>query len=136
MSTGILIFAVAALWLWIKVRKAYAGRGERKQSALESLFDMPSSDSDGSYVNSDAPFASEEADAGYFTYETSEQPQAEQPRPKSRTAKNVRVPESPVPAAAEAIEVSEKPDFDLRQAILYQTILDNKYLSEVQSLDN
>lgn len=44
----------------------------------------------------------------------------------------------PVPAMQEAASASseEGAAFDLRQAVIYQTILTNKYLSEVPSQDN
>ena len=134
---GFLIFLVVALWFGVKMRNAYrkqmselesdtASDKGTVRSTFESLFDEPQTQ-EGREASS--TFASEAASAGYYSYETSSSATDRRAAAHAAmSAQSVR-PVRPAPFQAEA----EVPAFDLRQAVIYQTILDNKYLSDTQS---
>lgn len=96
------------------------------RNAFESLFDEPKAQ-EGNGTSS--TFASEAASAGYYSYETSSS--ATDRRAAAHVATSAQSVRPVRPATARAEE--EVTAFDLRQAIIYQTILDNKYLSDTQS---
>lgn len=71
----------------------------------------------------DSPFDTDSVEEDYFSYETVQE---------SAPVQNIRkAPAKPVAEEkSSAILVEEQPepvDFDLRQAVIYQTILQNKY---------
>ena len=136
---GFLIFLAVALWFGLKVRKAYQkqmselGSGTPSdegtvKNAFESLFDdtqeaRPSSAS--------SPFSSEVGSAGYFSYET----ETAQGMSSSKPSQPLYHAASSQPAGSASVvgnDAAGAVDFDLRQAIIYDTILNNKYLSEIQ----
>ena len=135
---GFLLFLVVALWFGVKLRNAYrkqmselendtvASDSGTLKSAFESLFDEPQQDME---EDESSTFASEAASAGYYSYETSSS--ATNHRAAANAAMSAQ-PKSPVRAATVQTE-ADATAFDLRQAIIYQTILDNKYLSDSQS---
>ena len=136
---GFLLFLVVALWFGVKLRNMYRkqmselenGSADTDQgtvrSAFESLFDE-SVQFEGEKKAS-STFASEAASAGYYSYETSSS--ATDRRATANTAMSAQSVRAarPAPVLSEADATA----FDLRQAIIYQTILDNKYLSDTQS---
>ena len=135
---GFLLFLVVALWFGVKMRNAYrkqmselendtvASDSGTLKSAFESLFDEPQQDME---EGESSAFASEAASAGYYSYETSSS--ATDPRAAAHAAMSAQSVRPFRPATVQAEE--EVTAFDLRQAIIYQTILDNKYLSDSQS---
>ena len=135
--SGFLIFLAVALWFGVKMRNAYrkqmselesdtASDQGTVRSTFESLFDEPKEqESNGT----SSTFASEAASAGYYSYETSSS--ATNRRAAANAAMSAQ-PKRPVRAAIVQTE-ADATAFDLRQAIIYQTILDNKYLSDSQS---
>ena len=135
--SGFLIFLAVALWFGVKMRNAYrkqmselesdtASDQGTVRSTFESLFDEPKEqESNGT----SSTFASEAASAGYYSYETSSS--STDPRAAAHAAMSAQSVRPFRPATVQAEE--EVTAFDLRQAIIYQTILDNKYLSDTQS---
>lgn len=92
------------------------------KSAFESLFDVHSDGMDSAASTRSSNSSS------YFSYETSEDsPECEVHNPKNE---NLTTADTKEELSAEPVNV------DLRQAVIYQTILSNKYLDEMQSLDN
>ena len=141
---GFLIFLAVALWFGLSIRKAYRKQMSELESetasskgtvknAFESLFDELDKQEDTSQSST---FANEAASAGYYSYETTTS------SPKGRAAVNSAMSAQSVRTARPAVQpavVQAEADataFDLRQAIVYQTILTNKYLSDMQSYDN
>lgn len=96
---------------------------EPRHTAFDSLFEESESD----YAQSSFP--QEEASMGYFSYETMAEPVLT-PAPKTATPKAPKKERKAVEAE------QEQQGFDLRQAVIYQTILTNKYLDEVQHYEN
>lgn len=153
MKTTILILALV-LWVFLRSRAASAQRkrdaendaaAERSdpgsspaRSAFESLFDEkfdhpeawpgdsfggdPERESDG---QAKRPSSSGWGINGDGTVRTGK-------KEKSRKPREAAVRE--VPVAAE--EEESGADFDLRQAVIYQTILSNKYLDEIYADEN
>lgn len=124
----ILFIVGMILWVGISARK-YARKQisdleddsyqQKKPSrpAFESLFvDEP---------KVETSFAEEEAAAGYFTYES--EPMA----PQSAAAAATTSAPSSARGVMEMGKESARVDFDLRQAIIYHTILTAKYVPEV-----
>jgi len=125
----ILFIMGIVLWVGISSRKrvrkaisdleddAYAQQ-EPSRPAFESLF------VDEDERAEEVPFAKEEAAAGYFTYET---------EPAAPKFERRAEPSAPIFRADNAIENIPKEGsaatFDLRQAIIYNTILSAKYVS-------
>lgn len=92
------------------------------KSAFESLFDVHSDGMDNAASTRSSNSSS------YFSYETSEDSlECEVHNPKNE---NLTTADTKEELSAEPVNV------DLRQAVIYQTILSNKYLDEMQSLDN
>ncbi len=146
MKTFFLILTVV-LWVVVRSAAAKAKRSEQSEdaaskpsqpsyssvrSAFESLFDDEETQEE---APASASFSQEEAQAGYYSYETVDEPEAQpmsyqtQQPPSPSAAQDV----TPVPTA-EPEPVLQ--DFDLRQAVVYQTILSNKYLDEIHAADN
>ena len=137
---GFLIFLAVALWFGLSIRKAYRKQMSELESetassegtvknAFESLFDdaREEVETEGSPM-----FANEAASAGYYSYEGTTS--------KAKSRKSVNSTMSAPTARIVDMSVSEQRDtgstvFDLRQAVIYQTILDNKYLSDTLSYD-
>lgn len=141
MSTFLLIVTVV-LWIALRTHAAKAKRNAETEdaaprpsqpsygsvrSAFESLFD------DEEREASAAPsFSQEEAQAGYYSYESMDEPEESPIHAKVDPTLNST-------EAVKAVETLDGPkalDFDLRQAIIYQTILSNKYLNEMHSTEN
>ena len=136
---GFLIFLAVALWFGLKVRKAYQkqmselGSGTPSdegtvKNAYESLFDDTQ---EARPSNASSPFSSEVGSAGYFSYET----EAANSMPSGRASRPSYQAVSTQPADMTSVASNDgvgAVDFDLRQAIIYDTILNNKYLSEIQ----
>lgn len=147
MST-FLIITVAILWVGLKaykgVRKTFADpegttvepqQTDSPRPAFETLFDDDEADgmqqSPYGYEAYDeaGTFEEEEKAAGYYTYESTS---AEEPYEAANPAKSEE-PRRQAQAPRMAAMVADEPDedagqaFDLRQAIIYQTILHNKY---------
>ena len=136
---GFLIFLAVALWFGLKVRKAYQkqmselGGGTPSdegtvKNAFESLFDDRQ---EAKPSNASSPFSSEVGSAGYFSYET----EAANCMPSGRASRPSYQAVSTKPADVASVASNDAAgavDFDLRQAIIYDTILNNKYLSEIQ----
>ena len=133
---------IVAVILWVALR-SNAAKAKRKaameesasqpsqpsyssvRSAFESLF---AEEDEAQSVNS--TFAEAGKKAGYYSYETVDEP--EPMYAHADTAANRSATSNPA-------ETEEKPsaaDFDLRQAIIYQTILSNKYLDEMHTAEN
>lgn len=139
MST-FLIITVAVLYVGIKLYKAgrnLSGDSEVKtsesqpqtaQPAFESLFDEQ--DGDAGMPS----FEEEERSAGYFTYEdiASEVAAEATPMKSKKHHKQKSAVERESTLQLEEEPVQETVDFDLRQAIIYQTILNNKYNPQIQ----
>lgn len=133
---------IVAVILWVALR-SNAAKAKRKaameesasqpsqpsyssvRSAFESLF---AEEDEAQSVNS--TFAEEGKKAGYYSYETVDEP--EPMYAQAETAAN----RSACPNPAETEEKPSAADFDLRQAIIYQTILSNKYLDEMHTAEN
>lgn len=92
-------------------------QADTPRPAFESLFDEEETN------NTPYSFEEEEKAAGYYTYESTEEI-------NPSTAQDLQP--SPVSMVSEVEETQpEMPAFDLRQAVIYQTILNNKYNPEV-----
>ena len=134
---GFLIFLAVALWFGLSIRKAYRKQLSELESetaptagtvknAFESLFDEAAKEEE----TDRSSFANEAASAGYYSYECTVS--NTKSRATARPAQQARV-------AMRVVERSEEADataFDLRQAVIYQTILTNKYLSDKEYCDN
>ena len=141
---GFLIFLAVALWFGLSIRKAYRKQVSELESntassegtvknAFESLFDELDK-AEG--TNQSSTFANEAASAGYYSYETTTSSptgrEAARPAMSAQSVRTARPEVQPAVVQAEADATA----FDLRQAVVYQTILTNKYLSDMQSYDN
>lgn len=139
MNTFILI-VVLILWIAVRSHAVQAKRKAEKEnaasepsqpsfhsarSAFESLFDE-----EVKSTETHTSFDQEERSAGYYSYESFEEPDL---NPGRTTADTVS---SPKAWTNDGGSDSSKPDFDLRQAIIYQTILSNKYLEEMRTYEN
>ncbi|MBR1833918.1 MAG: hypothetical protein IJ785_00180 [Bacteroidales bacterium] len=124
----ILFIVGMVLWVGISSRKYM-----RKQvSDLEDDSYQPQKPSRPAFeslfvdeAKTETSFAEEEAAAGYFTYES------EPAAPQSASA---AAPTAVSSFARGTMQVDREPagaDFDLRQAIIYHTILTAKYVPEV-----
>jgi hypothetical protein len=90
-------------------------RAKRRVAEAATVDDEPSYDGqDDNFFDFEEPEAEPAKQSSYFTYET---PEAE---PKAA--------EVPVQAAA-LVEEPVRPSFDVRQAVIYQTILTNNYIN-------
>ena len=121
MST-FLIIMITVLWVGFKaykgVRKTFADPEATVGTPTfshDETDEEPESPFVYDYEEEPSTFVEEEKAAGYYTYETTEEPAAQ--------------PETPRVAAmvAEVPEEEYGQPFDLRQAVIYQTILNNKY---------
>ena len=81
-------------------------------------------------ADSTAPQGVDDLGEPYFSYEYEEPAQAKAPKQSPRQARPQSAPANmqPMPAVA-AVEASAW--FDLRQAVVYQTVLNNPYVSEI-----
>ena len=77
--------------------------------------------------------AEESNDDSFFNFDTEEQREVEQPSYFTYEAPEPEVRRAPKPAQAPVRTVVEEPQprpaFDLRQAVIYQTVLDNRYIN-------
>ena len=138
----ILIIIIAVFWVGLKaykgMQKSFVNpeeavdepqQAETPRPAFESLF----SDEEPVAVET-STFEEEEQAAGYYTYESTATFQAqESERPVWNAPEQ---PERQTKPAHRAAMVADEPEetsaqpFDLRKAIIYQTILHNKYTLE------
>ena len=95
-----------------------------KATAFESLFEESDSQAQPS------SFEDEERAAGYFSYETINTAAAVG-QPMGNVAMNVGETRADNEALVSTEQLASN-DFDLRQAVIYHTILYNKYLPEPQ----
>ncbi|MBQ6069016.1 MAG: hypothetical protein IJK84_05890 [Bacteroidales bacterium] len=141
---GFLIFLAVALWFGLSVRKAFRKQVSELESetassegtvknAFESLFDEVMTEEKESR---NSTFAKEAASAGYYSYEsTASAPQGRAAAHSAMSAQAAKTPH-PVASKSEVLTDNEAISFDLRQAVIYQTILTNKYLNDTQTYDN
>lgn len=149
MTFGLTIL-ILVLWFGLSARKAWrkalgdlesepkgdaASQQGTVKSAFESLFDTNREKVDSARkVTSN--FATEASEAGYFSYESSVDATTSD-RPIFKSAPKARPMQSETRATQSAGELlTEASAFDLRQAVVYQTILTNKYISDMHSYDN
>ena len=151
MKTFIIIM-IAVLWAGLKaykgVRKTFAEpeatATEPQQTgsprpAYESLFgdteDDEAAENPYAFGDDDAPatFEEEEEAAGYYTYESTHVEEASEPARPGKAEEPARKASAPRMAAMVAPESDEEATqpFDLRQAVIFQTILHNKYNPEL-----
>ena len=140
---GFLIFLAVALWFGLSVRKAFRKQVSELESetassegtvknAFESLFDEVMTEEKESC---NSTFAKEAASAGYYSYESTAS--APQGRAAAHSAMSAQAAKAPHPVSkSEVLTDNEAISFDLRQAVIYQTILTNKYLNDTQTYDN
>ncbi len=145
------VFLILTVVLWIVIRYASSKAKQNAEtdatasepsqpsfssvrSAFESLFEDEEAEAEPTYSS----FAQEEAQAGYYSYENVEESEvdAEPSRATSTQTTTTTTECSTMAPAAETEEPLAPQDFDLRQAIIYQTILSNKYLDEIHPTDN
>ena len=136
--SGFLIFLAVALWFGVKVRKAYqkqmselesgaASDEGTVKSTFESLFNESPDKTESEPATSS--FASEAANAGYYSYEAPASTGRRATEAPKWTAHKAKV-------AVDPVQIEQEPvAFDLRQAVIYQTILTNKYLTDVHSYE-
>lgn len=144
MKTFLLITVII---LWVALR-SYASNAKRKadqekaaaepsqpsyssvRSAFESLFE---DEEETKAESARSSFAQEEEKAGYYSYESVEpEVEPEYTRPQA----DFQPKRAPRTRVTETEEEPAAVDFDLRQAVIYQTILSNKYLDEMHSAEN
>ena len=80
----------------------------------------------GAEAEAETPYGVDDLGEPYFSYEYAEPSAPAAPRTNTR----------PQPATAsiqpqQAVAVENAPAFDLRQAVIYQTVLSNPYISEI-----
>ena len=148
MEFGLLIM-VAVLWFGLTVRKARlkamreaesepevasaAPKGTVK-SAFESLFDSVPEPEEADIKKRSFSFADETSEAGYFSYESPVDDTHEQPIFKSAPKTTTKKSEYGSTHTAQET-LPDAQSFDLRQAVIYQTILTNKYISDIHTCD-
>ena len=113
-STLLLIALVCGLLLYSRYKKALAGL-ETEQSVEdvdEEQFFSEEENDDLSHVDATVP---------YFSYETESSNGYDEIRDAS--------PKAPVVAAV--VDNQDEPRFNLRQAVISQVILDNRYIGEI-----
>ena len=141
---GFLIFLVVALWFGLSIRKAYhkqlselgseaASDAGTVKNAFESLFDESGQAEEVNYSTS---FAKEAASAGYYSYEGATSTTDSRVAAKSAMSAQSPRPFRPTEPKTAVQAVPDATAFDLRQAVIYQTILTNKYLQDTQTSDN
>ncbi len=110
----LLVFGSFVLSLYKRFKRTLAEAGDN-------------ADADGQYYEStdEAEEASETASAPYFSYEYD--------APKQKAPAWDVKPEPVAAVKAQVTEVSQTKDsvFDLRQAVVYQTVLNNPYINEI-----
>lgn len=152
MKTFLVILAIV-LWVTFKSFSKYAAKtkaeGDAEGYSSSSAKDVPEGTFESLFAedpfasSDDDPYEAAEQDyseqaavehafsnqrSQYFSYEHAPQGGSAVASPKARTKKaSVQSKEDSSNVAA---------DFDLRQAVIYQTILTNKYLDEVSSYEN
>lgn len=139
--SGFLIFLAAALWFGLRIRKAYLKQVSELESdtssdtgTVKSAFEMLFEElhTNAAPHQSSKSFASEVDKSGHFSYE-SDAMEAQATSKAHRVSRSAAKSKPPVTVPTDVEELSEMSDFDLRQAVIYETILNNKYLSDVQS---
>ena len=148
MEFGLTILIIV-LWFGLLARKAWrkalsdlesepkgdtAPQQGTVKSAFDSLFDTARETVSNTWKGS-STFAKEASEAGYFSYESSTDSSSE--RPVFKSAPKARPVQSEVRVSQPVADLlPEAPVFDLRQAVIYQTILSNKYISDMHPYDN
>ena len=113
-TTILLLLLLVGYSFYTKINKMAAAQ----KPAMES--DSSEEEQDGVFFEDEGALAPENA-GEYFTYETE----------VSTTPKRKVSEYKPRPAAAAIVEEPAAPQFDLRQAVIAQVILDNKYINEI-----
>ena len=118
MNTFLIIIALV-LWVGLKSYK----------SVRQQMADPENSAEVKEPASASVTFAEEECSAGYYSYETVEDINADQ----NSKVDDIFSQQNNVMSvdASEMKDSGNEINFDLRQAVIYQTILSNKYLSEV-----
>ena len=111
-TTILLLLLVVGYSLYTKASKTAA-------AAMESTGKDSSEEEQDGMLFDETPLP--ENDNEYFTYETE----------VSTTPKRKVSEYKPRPAAAAIVEEPAAPQFDLRQAVIAQVILDDKYINEI-----
>ena len=117
MNTFLIIIALV-LWVGLKSYK----------SVRQQMADLENS-ADAEEPKASTTFVEEERSAGYYSYKTVEEVNVENV-PHTEDV-SVRQDEAIQAGASDTKDTGNDINFDLRQAVIYQTILNNKYLSEV-----
>lgn len=114
-----LILLVALTFLPTLMAGAKKARAGRYNEADGGDVDSADGDMDDGFFSFDEDKSMEEAveEPSYFTYETLE--------PEVKTASK----QDPAPVQAAVEEPQQRPVFDLRQAVIYQTVLNNRYIN-------
>jgi hypothetical protein len=135
MKTGLIVVAILAWFLLTTYRSV------RKNLAQQDVDEQPSSNTRPAFETlfddeEEVTFADNANQSGYFSYETVEEvkPQPSKSKSKDKKYKPIQQAKPTVDpsaisepiAATEEIE-SEWQNFDLRKAVIYDTILNNKY---------
>ncbi len=126
---------ITLIVLWIGVALYRSVRKARIQDAESGLEDFVSAkpayeslfeeETHGSYTQEEKPFSN------YFSYESEPEPMHSKPS----NPNPVREEKVATPATATEKETVRNAEFDLRQAVIYQTILNNKYISKENSYE-
>ena len=126
---------ITLIVLWIGVALYRSVRKARIQDAESGLEDFVSAkpayeslfeeETQGSYTQEEKPFSN------YFSYENEPEPMHSKPSKPNP----VREEKVATPATATEKETVRNAEFDLRQAVIYQTILNNKYISKENSYE-
>ena len=123
MKTVIIVLATIAYIGWAiykRVNRAF-GMADGGSTGQRQDYDEPDSEEEQEFVYEEPDVQSNP----YFSYEY-ESP-APNPRPAGKPS---------VAAMVQREEVAEGlPQFDLRQAVIYQTVLNNRYISEINQIN-
>lgn len=108
-------YLLLILFVAISFVPSMLARAKRRAVEATAVDDEPSYDGqDDSFFDFDEPEVETEKQPSYFTYEASEV--------ETKTAE-------PIVQAAVPVEEPVRPTFDLRQAVIYQTLLTNNYIN-------
>ena len=112
-STILLISLFIGLSLFSKAKKTMVQQGDPQGHSA-----VPGEGDDDAEIF-------EEDESPYFTYESD----IEEPTKPHKASKAHR--QAPVAAVVSAVDEPVRPQFDLRQAVIGQVILNNRYLDEI-----
>ena len=121
--TVLFVMVAFVLSVYKSAKKQMDGNvAPRRQRASANRTDNVESD--------ESPFGKDDLGEPYFSYEyVSEE---SEPKANNKKAKKSRpVVENPRPVVAVSPAMDNVPVFDLRQAVIYQTVLNNRYIDEI-----